>query len=326
MEENRAAIKKYFSGLGWRFLLGTLVIYGIQLALAFLIRSRHPEWLENGSGSLLLTMASMYLIGMPFLIWMLRKLPGDAPARHSMTAGQFAVAAIMCYAILYTCNFIGMVLTFQITMLRQGVVENPLTDLVLSTNTFLIFFFMVICAPVYEEYIFRKLLVDKTLRYGQGTAILLSGLMFGLFHGNLNQFVYAFGIGVFFAFLYVKTGNLKITIGLHMLINFLGGVGMLFLKRMHLDEIDRRIDAGDIQVFGDSIGFIMLLLGYACVLFCVAVAGLVLLILYRKRFRLAAGRGDIPANRVFSTVFLNAGMILFVLFWVGMIAYRLFWG
>ena len=54
------------------------------------------------------------------------------------------------------------------------------------------FLYMVICAPILEEYIFRKLIVDRTVKYGQGVAVVLSGLMFGLFHGNLNQFAYAF--------------------------------------------------------------------------------------------------------------------------------------
>ena len=57
-----------------------------------------------------------------------------------------------------------------------------------ESNMMVTFLYMVICAPILEEYIFRKLIVDRTVKYGQGVAIVLSGLMFGLFHGNLNQF------------------------------------------------------------------------------------------------------------------------------------------
>ena len=75
---------------------------------------------------------------------------------------------------------------------------------------------------------------------------MVSGLMFGLFHGNLNQFVYAFVLGLFLAFLYVKTGNLKITIALHMMINFVGGIVSSWLMRMidltEYEELMQKMD------------------------------------------------------------------------------------
>ena len=76
-----------------------------------------------------------------------------------------------------------------------------------SSNLWVNLFIMVLCAPVAEELIFRKLLIDRLTQYGEGVAVLFSGLMFGLFHGNLNQFVYAFVLGLCFGFIYVKTGD-----------------------------------------------------------------------------------------------------------------------
>ena len=58
-------------------------------------------------------------------------------------------------------------------------------------------------APVVEEFIFRKFLIDRVYRYGEWVAILTSGLMFGLFHENLAQFFFATLIGCFFAFFYI---------------------------------------------------------------------------------------------------------------------------
>jgi len=51
-------------------------------------------------------------------------------------------------------------------------------------------------APVCEELIFRKMLVTRALKYGEGVAILLSGLVFGLFHGDLNQIYVCLWIGI----------------------------------------------------------------------------------------------------------------------------------
>ena len=114
---------------------------------------------------------------------------------------------------MYCGNLVGTLITTVVGTLKGSAVDNALMTYATESNMIVTFIYMVICAPILEEYIFRKLIVDRTVKYGQGVAIVLSGLMFGLFHGNLNQFAYAFLLGMFLAFLYVKTGNLKITIG-----------------------------------------------------------------------------------------------------------------
>ena len=45
MEEKN--MKKSFSGLGWRFLIGTLIIYAVQVAVVSVVGQVKPEWLEN---------------------------------------------------------------------------------------------------------------------------------------------------------------------------------------------------------------------------------------------------------------------------------------
>ena len=62
------------------------------------------------------------------------------------------------------------------------------------------------------------------LPFGEKPAVILSGLAFGLIHGNLTQFFYAFGLGIAFGYIFVKTGKVKYPIILHMIINFLGSV------------------------------------------------------------------------------------------------------
>ena len=71
------------------------------------------------------------------------------------------------------------------------------------------FIIAVLIAPTAEELLFRKLLTERIVKYGELAAVLASGLFFGLFHGNLNQFSYAFLLGLFLGFIYVKTGKLR---------------------------------------------------------------------------------------------------------------------
>ena len=217
------AARKHFSKLGGMFILGTLVIYVAQLIPMTLIQLLKPEWMKNGNIALMISILPMYLIGMPVLILLVRTIPGEKVERRSIKPGSFIVAVIMCFAIVYISNIVGNLITALIGALKGGMVQNQIMNVTQSVSMWMIVFYMVICAPIMEEFVFRKLIVDRTVRYGQGAAVLMSGLMFGLFHGNLNQFMYAFVLGMFLAFLYVKTGNIKITIALHMMINFVGG-------------------------------------------------------------------------------------------------------
>ena len=81
------------------------------------------------------------------------------------------------------------------------------------------YIYAVIGAPVMEELLFRKSLLDRLHPYGQWTAAAVSALLFGLAHGNSGQFFLAFLIGLLFAAVYMRTGRVYYTMILHALIN-----------------------------------------------------------------------------------------------------------
>lgn len=321
-------MKKSFSGLGWRFLIGTLIIYAVQMGVGAVVGLVKPEWLQNTTINLILAVMPLYLIGMPILIALVKRMPGEAPAKKSIKPGQFVVALIMCYALMYCGNLVGTLITTVVGVLKGSAVDNALMTYATESNMVVTFIYMVLCAPVLEEYIFRKLIVDRTVKYGQGVAIVLSGLMFGLFHGNLNQFAYAMLLGMFLAFMYVKTGNLKITIGLHMCINFMGAVvSVLLLKAIHLEEYQEIVmNGGDTQaVMEFMMQYLPGWIGYMIyVLFILAavITGIVLFIVFRKRF--AVEPGQIAKGRRFKTVICNPGMLCYCIFWIAMIIIQMF--
>ena len=56
------SMKKSFSGLGLRFLIGTLIIYAVQIAVAGVVGMLKPEWLDNATITLILSVMPLYLI------------------------------------------------------------------------------------------------------------------------------------------------------------------------------------------------------------------------------------------------------------------------
>ncbi len=325
-----AAARKHFSKLGGMYLLGTIVIFAVQFAVSFAAGLLFPEWLMNGDFALLLSMVPMYAIGMPVLIALVRTIPADRVGRRPIRAGSFIAAVVMCFGAVYLTNIIGNIVTTVIGMLKGSGVQNQLLNVTESVSLWMIAFWMVICAPVMEEYVFRKLIVDRTVRYGQGTAVLLSGLMFGLFHGNLNQFVYAFVLGMLLAYLYVKTGNLKITIAIHMMINFMGGlVSSMLMRQIDLDaylEMAANLDMASMMAFvSENMAGLLAYGVFLIFVFGCLIGGLVLFIvcLARRKFSFARGRIVIPEGKRFRTVALNLGMLLYGIFWIAVIVYQL---
>lgn len=330
MEETIKSTKKHFSKLGLMFLLGTVIIYAVQLGTIYLVSWLKPEWMENSDIALTVSFAPLYLIGMPILILLVKRVPAVTLERRSMKGWQFLLAVVMCFCVMYCSNFLGTVITSVIGTLKGSAVNNVVADITTGTSLGVSFLYMVICAPIMEEYIFRKLIVDRTARFGQGTAVLVSGLLFGLFHGNLNQFAYAFTMGMFLAFLYVKTGKLTYTIAIHMIINFFGSVvTILMLDAMNFEGYMEAVYAGAGMdelmnlVMASLPGWIAYMV-YLLAVIAMVIAGIVLFIVFRKRFVFEQGEVQIPRGKRFITVILNVGMLLNGLFWIVMIILQLF--
>lgn len=76
-----------------------------------------------------------------------------------------------------------------------------------------------VLVPVMEEFAFRGVLLSSLRKYGSGFAIFASALVFSLVHLDFPTVIFAFIAGLVFGFLYDRTHNLWITIGIHALNN-----------------------------------------------------------------------------------------------------------
>lgn len=333
MEEQRNEDRKYFSRIGLAYFTGGILSELLANAVYRLLLMWRPEWSNNTNIGVIVSTVVIYFICLPIVILMVKRIPGNAPTQHSMKPHQWLGALVSCYAVGYTCNIIGLLLTAFIGALKGSAVENPALNTISSLNVGISFVCTVLIAPTFEEFVFRKLLLDRTRKYGEGMAVLLSGLMFGLFHGNLNQFAYAFTLGLALAFVYLKTGKIQYTIGIHMCINLVGGVVAPFAMQMlDYEEYMRRyliaIEFGDMaglyQYMMEHALGIILLMGVGLFAIGAILAGLIVLIVNCKRIRFAKGEITIPKGERFKTVILNVGMLLFSLFWIFMILLQIF--
>lgn len=327
-EQVYVSAKKQFSALGLTMVIGTVLFIGVQYLTGWLYTRAAGE--ENWNYNFLIIAEELptYLFVMPFTIWLLGKLPGTTLQKKKIGFWQFLGAVACCFGIMISCNIIGLILTGIIGAVTGNPVRNQISELISELHPLVGLVVVSICAPIFEELIFRKMLVTRTVKYGEGTAILISGLMFGLFHGNLNQFAYATFLGAFLAFLFIKTGDIRITIGIHMIVNFSSSVASTFLMRQ-LDypsyvDLYASGDMAAINAFIlEKIVWFLLFFGYIILEYASAIVGIILLIVFHKKLKAGPGEITLDKGRRFSTIFCNVGMIMFCLIWIVMIVLQL---
>ena len=94
-----------------------------------------------------------------------------------------------------------------------------------------LFIYSVLLAPVCEELVFRGVTMrqaKKVLPFW--VANLLQAFLFGVFHGNIMQGIYAFCLGFLLGYICEVSGSIYNSILLHMLFNFWGTVISEFLS------------------------------------------------------------------------------------------------
>ena len=98
----------------------------------------------------------------------------------------------------------------------QGIIEGNYFIRILAT---------VVVVPIVEEVIFRGLIYTRMKKAMKvPAAIVLSGLVFGLMHGQILWITYTFIAGILFAVVMEKTRSLKASIVLHMALNSVSAV------------------------------------------------------------------------------------------------------
>ncbi len=91
---------------------------------------------------------------------------------------------------------------------------------VLNNNLFLVFLALCIVAPLFEELLFRGIILRGLLKkLEHWSAIFFSAFLFAILHMNIWQGIGAFFIGIFIGWLFFKTGSLYVAIFAHFINN-----------------------------------------------------------------------------------------------------------
>jgi membrane protease YdiL (CAAX protease family) len=206
------------------FMMGVAVLLSQQI-ISFVVDSFWPEIAKTNWYLWAVTAFSMIGIGLPVFYLLTRSIPEPKKGEVvKLKPLQFISIFLISTAVMYITNFFSVFLTFIIAMLKGGdyLDLNPLMDMMIDSNLILRVLYASFAAPIVEELIFRKLLLNKLRRYGDIPAILISSIAFGLFHMNVAQMFYATALGIIFAYVAIRTNSIRYNILLHILINSMG--------------------------------------------------------------------------------------------------------
>lgn len=198
--------------------------YSVQLSVVAVCSAWAPNVMESPYWMWLMQLP-MYAVAIPTAGLLLRpcKCVGTAEKR-SISFPVFLGLLAICFAMSLVGSLLGNAVNGLLSFWTGKPIENTVAEMTQNSSFWMNFLFVAVLAPLFEELFYRKLLIDRLRHYGTVPAMLLSGVLFGLIHGNFSQFFYAAMIGCLLGGVYLYTGKLRYSVGLHAAINFTGGV------------------------------------------------------------------------------------------------------
>jgi len=283
---------QHFSRLGWALFGQAAAALLVQLAAIAAVKLAAPRLLGDSIFLWILSVLSVYGVGFPAFCLILGNLPAAPPVKPKKPLGplRFGQAYLIGLALLYLTNYFTLFLLWLVGLARGEAITNPvetMQEYPVALNLLL----ACIVAPLAEELMFRRLLLDRLRPYGDRFAIAASALCFGLFHGNLNQFFYAAALGLVFAYVALRTGCLWQTILLHAMVNAISA-GLLPL-------VEQFGEQGE-ELLG------MLVLGAIAL-------GIIFLIARKRDLWFDRGNSGLTEGRKWRLFFENPGVLCFCL-------------
>lgn len=317
-------VKKTFSRFALSLLAYSLVAYAViflaELIIILALGADDAQKLfENVYAQWIFNTIPTYGVALPVLYLIVRRMPTKRLKRSSIGIGEFILLFLVAQALMIAGSLVGNTLNAIIGAILNKDIANATSDLITASPVWLITLVAVIIGPIVEEFIFRKLLIDRLSRYGNVVAIITSAIAFGLFHGNFYQFFYAAMLGALLAYLYVRTGNWLYPVIMHMLVNLFGSV--LALPVIEASEaitvLQEQLMEGleiDLMAYYRNIAIVA---SHGLVTYGMAIGGAVILVQAIRQRRIHVDSDCevyVPKRTCTAAALLNVGVILYLIF------------
>lgn len=137
-----------------------------------------------------------------------------SPARRVNGLDAF-LATIACVGMCMLANVIGAYVTAFLEQFGASAPDVP--DMLEHTPAGLALYVAVfaVLPALMEEAVMRGYLLRELRSFGDGAAVCMSALFFGMMHGNIRQIPFAFVVGLALGWLYVASDNIWLPVAVH---------------------------------------------------------------------------------------------------------------
>lgn len=220
MENTRLQLKKTSSGIGYFIFAMILALNAVSvllMVLAIIVDGslKNPAYLLLDN---IASISSMFIIGLFYCLFSKTQLNDVFPLKKislKMAAATVTISlALALLANFFADLFVGGISLFGIKNYAEMDFEitNPV-EIILNIIA------ISIIPALSEEFAFRGIILSRLRKYGDGFAVFISALLFGLLHGNIVQIPFAFIVGLGLAFVTIKTSSIVPAIITHFLNN-----------------------------------------------------------------------------------------------------------
>lgn len=304
--------EKFFSKIGTTYLIYAFCALLFQIIIINILYVANIDIANNFNHLTIMGAVCNYILPFPILLYLMNKFDCEKLEKHSLNLKIILKYICIAFTLMIFGNLIGMLVTNLLGVAMQNEISNPVQNLINNSDIMLNLILISIIGPIFEEIIFRKFLIDRTIKYGAAVSIILSATLFGFVHGNINQFFYAFLLGGFFAYVYIKTGEIIYPIILHISLNLLGSVASQFI-----------VGSANAIAQGSYTGFDMSIIAIYMLFIILALFIGVYSMLTFKKEKFSEIKNQIPFKNPFKTIFINYGMILFIIFCISEMIYQI---
>lgn len=253
------------------------------------------------------------ILGAVILKYSLKNIAGGfhAPKNSKRAFANFPAI----YGAGMTINLITMGIIMLVT--GGGNINDSINSLGLAPpsilSSFTLFIMLVVIAPLFEEFVFRGAVMNLLKPYGSGMAVFVSAFCFGIFHGNFQQFFYAFALGIFLGYISYATDSMFCNTVLHAMFNSVSGIIMIFVSTdaVRTKSIDRNavLTDGEQLILTFYAIFMIIVLLTALIGFFTMIKKLTKI----KRYKLPKMWGEVSNKRKIAILVLTLPVLLSIL-------------
>ena len=220
----RRLVRKTSNGLGFFILIYFIVMVQLSSFISNMVKDRHIVTEENKT-IYVLFIQLIASIGSALCAVLFYKLISRRRLNNSLTKNRIKPDLLIPMVLLgmgaaMLANQLAALFDNNISLFR---LENSvsMTESTHSVPEILLYIVSTAIVPAFaEELAFRGIFMNVMRRFGDAFAIITSAVVFGAMHGNTTQIIFAFSLGLIFAYVDCKANSIIPSILIHFFNNF----------------------------------------------------------------------------------------------------------